>query len=138
MKNWFAVEVSLVSGPSAKVRGSDPNILSARQPPCKCSDFAPSRFPWLIRVSYAIVGVVLVGAGWYLTRLARGPSGTSHSSCLFPVHTSDLPRSRLDEGEPDSLELYQTRRGHQAHRRESTLRQKVRFPGSRCLDEHVC
>ncbi|KAI1793005.1 hypothetical protein LXA43DRAFT_1004231 [Ganoderma leucocontextum] len=23
---------------------------------------------------YAIVGVVVVGAGWYLTRLARGPS----------------------------------------------------------------
>ncbi|PIL36685.1 transporter [Ganoderma sinense ZZ0214-1] len=43
--------------------------MSFRRSPLMKNWFAVEATP-----IYAIVGVVIVGAGWYLTRLARGPS----------------------------------------------------------------
>ena len=41
-----------------------------------------------------VVGVVVVGAGWYLTRLARGPNGTSMiPRCSWLAFTRRLARA---------------------------------------------
>jgi hypothetical protein len=39
--------------------------------------------------SYVIIGGVVVGASWYLTRLALGPSGVS--MLVVPFDPADLP-----------------------------------------------
>ena len=47
----------------------------------------------LICVSYAVVGVVVVGASWYLTRLARGPAGMSPFPSTPPTGFHFPPRA---------------------------------------------
>ena len=54
-----------------------------------CGEYGPKRQSSLISCSvsqYAVVGVAVTGAGWYLTRLARGPDGPSHEASLIPGH----------------------------------------------------
>lgn len=58
--------------------------------------------------SYVIIGGVVVGASWYIGRLALGPSGEGTSmfrfftKCSISLHLT-LP-SRLDEEQPHPLE----------------------------------
>ena len=62
--------------------------------------------------SYAIVGGVCVGAGWYMYRLAMGPSGAlpiiSIPSCLLM-----LSLSCLDQVQPSAVAERQARRDNQ-------------------------
>lgn len=52
--------------------------------------FAPDALHYILnRYSYAVIGLVVVGGGWYLSRLARGPTGALKKSCSN-MRTSDL------------------------------------------------
>ena len=62
-----------------------------------------------VLVSYAILGGVVVGASWYLGRLALGPTGSLSVSFILLFASSEMvPSSHLDQEQPNSLEHYQT------------------------------
>jgi hypothetical protein len=77
--------------------------------------------------SYCVVGATVVGCGWYLTRLARGPSG----ELLFGTHRHVLnfflspPYSRLDQVQSHPLERSEARRERQDDGRQSEVRKEV-------------
>lgn len=96
MRNWFAIEVNhkLYSGiltyfSDFYAGHTDVSIIPL-------GDFPPMK--GLTGVRYAIIGVALGGAGWYLTRLARGPTGTWFARLIVVIQvtlaTSHV--SRLD------------------------------------------
>jgi hypothetical protein len=74
MRHWWAVEVriSFLAG-SAADSLSSPN--SQGHPDVSTVVVYPSHFQNLTCFvhSYVVVGAVVVGGTWYLTRLARGP-----------------------------------------------------------------
>lgn len=82
MRNWFAIEVSKL----LFLRVNADCFLN-RPFRCKFTPLALSRkFCKLnTRTRYAIIGVALGGAGWYMTRLARGPNGTWRIN-FFSLH----------------------------------------------------
>ena len=51
-----------------------------------------------------IIGGVVAGAGWYLGRLALGPSGASMLVAVPFEHPADLLYSCLDQEQPYSVE----------------------------------
>lgn len=53
--------------------------------------------------SYAVVGIVVAGGSWYLTRLARGPTSAYRFLCENEP-PAELSCSCLDQGEPNALE----------------------------------
>jgi hypothetical protein len=56
---------------------------------------------WLTVVdSYTVVGAVVVGASWYLYRLARGPEGGSFLVGHVHPSVSERPFSCVDEDKP--------------------------------------
>ena len=77
------------------------------------------------RGSYTIIGGVTVGAGWYLYRLAVGPSGelSNAGDCQVKVLTESFTcNSRLDESESYTVEHSRTRSGNEAARCQSEIR----------------
>jgi hypothetical protein len=54
--------------------------------------------------SYVIIGGVVVGATWYLGRLALGPSGASMGSCVTLEHSAESSSSYLDQEQSYPLE----------------------------------
>jgi hypothetical protein len=78
------------------------------------------------------VGATVVGCTWYLTRLARGPSG--EPSPIFYVSFSEHRvhfLSRLDQVQSYPLERREAGRKRQDDGRQSEVRKEVRLVAAR-------
>ena len=71
MKNWFAIEV----GGSLPLTCNHLTAYSLRRFQCEVYS-EMGTYPRIdISNSYAVIGMAVTGASWYLLRLARGPDG---------------------------------------------------------------
>jgi len=106
MKNWFAIEVCSFSPLSASLKILTHNF---RRFLCKfLEDVSDGQWAYGGGRSYVIIGGVLAGASWYVTRLATGPNSAlletlgSWTSRYWWVMQSSGPRPILLPGTPSS------------------------------------
>ncbi len=76
MKNWYAVEVRFAMLNHCSFFSKYPPPRQFRCKRSTLSTFGSSLSEYL-NISYVIIGGVVVGASWYLGRLARGPDGNT-------------------------------------------------------------
>ena len=88
MRHWYAVEVRIYSlagrraadSPScAKLKQGHPHVSTVVVHPLAL----PKLDVLLFFHSYVVVGAVVAGGTWYLTRLARGPSSMPPTTLPF-------------------------------------------------------
>jgi NADH-ubiquinone reductase complex 1 MLRQ subunit len=88
MRNWWAVEVRIPSLPIEKkrvIRGAYRYLVRPFR--CElCHRMHPSTAGNMtLSCSYCVVGATVLGCGWYLTRLARGPHGEPLRLHTIPI-----------------------------------------------------